>query len=203
MHYTGGGGGARARKDGLNGVWYLKANCKLESVELIESRAPILVQRQSWQRPSAGAGEYRSGLGIERELVLLSNASASALNDRHKIPPWGVFGGQTGACASHTVIRGAERGNFEEMFGTGSPSKFANVELKAGDRLILASGGGGGYGDPLRREPEAVRRDVEEGYVSVEEALCAYGVILPTDTRAIDSKATDALRASKRAARGN
>jgi N-methylhydantoinase B len=97
MHYTGGGGGARATHDGLDGVWWPLANCKLDSVEVLEQRFPLLFESEGWQRPSAGAGRQRGGLGIERRLRLLADARASALNDRHRIAPWGLFGGGDGA----------------------------------------------------------------------------------------------------------
>jgi len=197
MHYTAGGGGARASRDGLDGVWWTLANCKLDSVEIVEQRFPLLLEREGWQRPSAGPGRQRGGLGIERRLLLLDDARASALNDRHKLPPWGLFGGGDGEPCSQRVRRGTREGSFDELFGVGSPSKFANVQLERGDRLVLRSGGGGGYGPPLDHEPDAVVRDVVEGYLDADEAERLYAVVVRGDPGELDAAATADVRAAR------
>lgn len=197
MHYTGGGGGARATSDGLDGVWWTLANCKLESIELVEQRFPLLFEGEGWQRPSAGPGRQRGGLGIERRLVLLDDARVTALNDRHKIAPWGLFGGGDGVPCTQRVRSDGREGRFDELFGVASPSKFANVPLRRGDRLVLASGGGGGYGPPFERDPDAVLRDVREGHVSVGEAERLYGVAVSGDPPALDAEATARLRGGR------
>jgi len=91
--------------------------------------------------------------------------------------------------------------SFQERFGLPSPSKFANVRLHKGDRVRLVSPSGGGYGDPLERDPDAVARDVEQGFVSVATAAQAYAVVVD-EQGAIDRDATDALRTSRRATLG-
>lgn len=196
MNYIGGGNGGRARRDGESGLWWTLANCKLESVEVIENRYPFVVERQAWVEASGGAGRQRGGLGIERELRLLEPATAASLNDRHKTPPWGFAGGGEGACSRQLLRRGGVEGTFEELAGTRSPSKFANVPLRVGDVVTLASGGGGGYGDPFERSPEAVREDVEQGYISARDALLDYGVTIGEDGT-VDEGATLQRRQSR------
>jgi N-methylhydantoinase B/oxoprolinase/acetone carboxylase alpha subunit len=95
-----------------------------------------------------------------------------------KTEPWGVLGGGDGAVGGLWVRRAGngEWRTFVEEFGTMSPSKFSGVTLRAGDQVKILMPGGGGYGDPSARDREAVRRDVEEGFVSEEAARAVYGL---------------------------
>jgi N-methylhydantoinase B/oxoprolinase/acetone carboxylase alpha subunit len=103
--------------------------------------------------------------------------------DRVERGAWGLFGGRPGRCAALLVKRaGADR--FEDFctaFGTVSPSKVSGVVLRKGDVVRIESAGGGGYGDPHDRDPELVRRDVRDGFVSPEEAPRGDGLALPPD----------------------
>jgi N-methylhydantoinase B/oxoprolinase/acetone carboxylase alpha subunit len=103
--------------------------------------------------------------------------TVSALLNRMKTEPWGVLGGGEGAVGGLWVRRAGneEWRTFVEEFGTVSPSKFSGVTLRTGDQVKILMPGGGGYGDPARRERASVRRDVEEGFVSDEVARTVYG----------------------------
>jgi N-methylhydantoinase B/oxoprolinase/acetone carboxylase alpha subunit len=95
-----------------------------------------------------------------------------------KTEPWGVLGGGEGAVGGLWVRRAGndEWRTFVEEFGTMSPSKFSGVTLREGDQVKILMPGGGGYGDPRARDRDAVRRDVEEGFVSAEAARSEYGL---------------------------
>jgi N-methylhydantoinase B/oxoprolinase/acetone carboxylase alpha subunit len=196
MNYMGGGCGARAGKNGLDGYWWTLCNCKNEAVEIIETRFPVLVESVSWYAGSAGAGRTRGGLGLERVLLLRSDAMASSLNDRHTVAPWGLGGGKPGLPSRQLIERDGRPQTFSEAFQVASPSKFDNVPLKAGDRIILSTGGGGGYGDPLEREHACVASDVAAGYISREDAARLYGVIL-LDDGTVDIAATLDVRSAR------
>ena len=123
----------------------------------------------------------RGGLGTRRRMRVEEGAevTASALFDRTKpgFGAWGLDdGGKGGRGAIMVKRRGdAEYRTFSEAYGTVSPSKFTNIRLEAGDEVLIDSPGGGGYGDPLERDRERLRRDVEEGFVSDGAARALYG----------------------------
>jgi N-methylhydantoinase B/oxoprolinase/acetone carboxylase alpha subunit len=122
--------------------------------------------------------------------------TVSALFDRAKNAPWGLFGGLGGERAMLLVrLAGSERfQTFSQAFGTISDSKFANVRLHRGDTIVLRSPSGGGYGPPHERPVEKVLDDVRNGFVSVEAARDAYGVVID-ELGAVDGAATAELRA--------
>ena len=105
---------------------------------------------------------------------LLTPATFFSFIEKGKTPHWGIFGGKDGL-RNYALIQSKEKGEFEVL-------KHPGVELQADDRVIVTAGGGGGYGDPLERDPEAVRRDVIQGYVSIEHARLDYGVVLAPNT---------------------
>jgi N-methylhydantoinase B/oxoprolinase/acetone carboxylase alpha subunit len=108
-----------------------------------------------------------------------AEVTANAVLDRTK-PGFGAWGLDGGGLGGPAAIRVKRRGDtefrtFSEVFGTASPSKFTNVELHEGDEVLIESPGGGGYGDPHERDPERVREDVAQGFVSPESARALYG----------------------------
>jgi N-methylhydantoinase B len=132
---------------------------------------------------------------MRREIRLLdAEASYSVLSDRAVIPPYGVLGG--GPAQPYRVL--LQRGEQALEFPT--PGKVTGFPLREQDLVRMHSGGGGGYGDPLRRDPERVRADVDYGVVSPERARAGYGVVL-TPAGEVDAAATAALRAELDAAR--
>jgi N-methylhydantoinase B/oxoprolinase/acetone carboxylase alpha subunit len=200
-HYEGNGWGGRATTDGNSAQVVPHANCRNTPVEIFETRWPWVHDRYALIADSAGPGRQRGGLGIERIMeVGDTTITVSALAARAIRAPWGVFGGGDGSKTHIELQRPDESGfaSFQEHYGLASPSKFSNIRLEPGDRVRLVSPSGGGYGDPLERNPVDVGRDVREGFVSIESAGTQYGVVIGDDGSA-DAAATDALRAEMRA----
>ena len=151
---------------------------------------PLLVERCELRADSGGEGARRGGLGMHREIrVLGEEGSYSVLSDRAAIPPFGVGGGTS----SRTYRVAVRRYGSENVFPT--PGKVTGHPVRRDDVVIMESGGGGGYGDPLERDPEAVRADVREGFVSAERAREGYGVVLDAAGE-VDEEATAAARES-------
>jgi N-methylhydantoinase B len=187
-----GGAGARATKDGASAITVNQSNAMIAPVEIIESEFPTRVLRFELIEDSGGAGEFRGGLGIRREYLNLEDARFSIRSMKHIIPPNGCAGGRPGRTGSLWV-------NPESKEAKQLPTRYADYPLKAGDIFRLDTPGGGGYGDPHRREPAQVLADVREGCVSAAGAECDYGIALRSDedTIVLDGKATEALRARK------
>ena len=167
----------------------------VQTAESIENEMPLLVERCELRTDSGGPGASRGGLGMRREVRLLDDeGSYSVLSDRAVIPPFGVLGGGSAAPYIVSVVRdGVETG-----FST--PGKVTGHAIRRDDTVVMRSAGGGGYGDPLTRNPVSVRRDVSEGLVSRTCAADVYGVVLDDDGE-IDTAASDAAREALAAAR--
>jgi N-methylhydantoinase B len=133
-----GGMGARPSKDGVSGVHTHMTNSLNTPAEALEHAYPIRVTRYSLREKSGGAGKYRGGDGIVREVELLSDAQVTLLADRRSRGPYGLYGGQDGAAGKTTVIR---KGGKEELL----PGK-CSVRLNKGDRIRIETSGGGGWG---------------------------------------------------------
>ncbi|HEY7034872.1 MAG TPA: hydantoinase B/oxoprolinase family protein [Thermomicrobiales bacterium] len=168
MEVVGGGWGACAEADGADVVDCPLANCSNIPVESLETEYPFLqIEVYGLNRGSAGAGRRRGGLGVRRVYRILDdNVTLNCYSDRFRIRPWGLFGGQLGAPTRYLVERDGEL--------IPVPSK-ASIPLQKGDRLIVETAGGGGYGPPAERDPLAVAEDVANGFLSAEEAREAYG----------------------------
>jgi N-methylhydantoinase B/oxoprolinase/acetone carboxylase alpha subunit len=176
------------------------SNCKNESMEVWEQRYPVRFNRYELIHDSAGPGMWRGGLGVTRELQLLLPTVLTANADRHRLPPPGLLGGGDGSVNRFSIIRDGRDRTFSELFDTPSPSKFTNIQVQAGDVLAVTQGGGGGYGDPLQRDPDMVSRDVKDGYVSADRVAAAYGVVLGAGDGRADQSATTQLRMQQRKA---
>jgi N-methylhydantoinase B len=180
FHFEGVGWGGRHGKDGNNMVVTINGNCRNTPVEVFETRYPAFrIDSYRLVRDSGGPGEFRGGLGGERILtVTVPEVTVSALLNRMKTEPWGVLGGGTGAVGGLWVRRAGQEewSTFVEEFGTMSPSKFSGVILHEGDQVKILMPGGGGYGDPLERNLERVRRDIAEGFISEAAAIRDYGL---------------------------
>jgi N-methylhydantoinase B len=187
---VGGGAGARASRDGASGTTVNQTNAKIAPVEIIESEFPTRVLRFELIRDSGGAGEFRGGLGIRREYLNLAEARFSIRSAKHVIAPNGFAGGADGRTGDIWINPDTDKAKR-------LPTRYADYLLQAGDIFRLDTPGGGGYGDPLRRDPERVLRDVREGEVSVEAAAVLYGVVITgrTGAWAVDSTATAERRA--------
>jgi len=185
MDITEGSYGGRFGKDGLDCVDTLYANTRNNPVEDIESHYPLRVTRYEMRENSFGAGTWRGGAGSIRELMFLSPGHASVEGDGHRHAPWGLFGGREGSCGELVL-------NSKSVERT-LPAMISNLSLQAGDTIRTVSPCGGGYGDPLKREPAAVLDDVLEGLLTRESALRDYAVVI-TDQNSIDEDATYARR---------
>jgi NAD(P)-dependent dehydrogenase (short-subunit alcohol dehydrogenase family) len=160
--------------------------------EYLERYYPLRIERYTSVIDSGGAGLHRGGNGVEVAYRFLRSGDVSIHDDRWFTHPWGANGGQPGS-RSTKILERAD-GSREVL-----PSKCDNVFVEAGDLLRYITWGGGGWGDPLERDPELVAREVARGLVSVEGAR-SYGVVL-SDAGDVDDRATEQLRAEIRAER--
>jgi len=193
---VGGGAGARASRDGASGTTVNQTNAKIAPVEIIESEFPTRVLRFELIRDSGGAGAFRGGLGIRREYLNLAEARFSIRSAKHVIAPNGFAGGADGRTGDIWI--NPDGGTAKRL-----PTRYADYPLQAGDVFRLDTPGGGGYGDPLARDPERVLRDVREGDVSIAAAAERYGVVVKqaTDVLAVDQTGTAERRARMNAER--
>ena len=177
-------------KDGLDGHPGPMTSLANTPVELLEAEQPVRIDRYGFVPDTGGAGRYRGGLATVRDYRLLAEATLQVRSDRRKFPPYGLDGGRPGTPAAGILNPDGER---REM-----PSKFI-LSARPGDVFRMVLAGGGGYGDPLERDPERVAEDVREEKLSFGYARREYAVVLDPDTFVVDAEATAALR---RAARG-
>ena len=189
VFFSGGGMGARPESDGLSATAF-PSGIRGVPAEVIESISPVVMHKRELRPDSEGAGRHRGGFGQEMELGVRGEDGGpswnlSAMYDRTRFPAPGMLGGGDGAAGSVGTASGE----------TLHPKR--QQRIPAGERLVLKLPGGGGYGDPLERDPELVRRDVEDGLVSPSAPLEAYGVVL-TDAEhgfVVDEEATARSRA--------
>ena len=190
----GGGWGAKMSEDGVSATVCMNDGDTHNSpTEQLESKYPVLVERYCLRTDSAGAGRNRGGLGAEMVVQALTPFAVTTRIDRMHCKPWGLHGGKDAAGNS---IGLRKSGQWE----TDMPNaKVFGVRLRHGDAYMMQSGGGGGFGSPLERDPSLVAYDVQEGYVSAEAARADYGVVVSADG-VLDLAATEALRAEMVAA---
>jgi len=187
---SGGGYGGNADHDGLSNGCSTIGISKAPPVEIMEQAFPVLYERYQLREGSGGAGEQRGGFGLEYEVRLRrGQARASFVMDHGRYGPQGVMGGADGAPNEVTVWQGERSYTPEHL------SKEQDIPLTAGDRVHVKTPGGGGYGDPMRRDPALVAEDVRLGRYSAEQAREMFGVALTAPDLAIDEDATRQLRA--------
>lgn len=168
----GGGWGATRDHDGLDATFGLMANCYDTPIEALELEYPLRVERYELIADSGGAGTYRGGLGLVREVRYLSGeGSFTNRSDGQKFPPLGVLGGAAGGTSRQRLVRAD--GRVEKL-----PSKATNLTIAAGDLVCMETAGGGGYGPPSARDPDAVLADVLDGKVSIAAARATYGATI-------------------------
>jgi N-methylhydantoinase B len=168
--FYGGGHGGSSTSDGLNHGNAPISTATIPPMEILEAAYPVMFRKWALRPDSGGAGEHRGGLGAIYEIELLEEeAEAFLFGERGRFPPRGVAGGGTGAL---------NRFSYEQAEGWQTPplaSKMRGIRLRKGQAVRLETPGGGGYGPPTARAPEAVARDVALGYLSPEAADAAYG----------------------------
>ena len=188
--------GATSAHDGQQGVPHMGANQSNVSVEMIESEYPIRINEYGMLADTGGAGRYRGGLGLVREYEILSDeAILNVRSDKRRFPPHGLFGGRAGSSSWNYV----NPGRSDRVL----PVLMTEVEkLRCGDVFRHEMSGGGGYGNPLERDPKNVLRDVIEEKVTREHAEREYGVVLVESEGpgawALDLQATEQLRGQMR-----
>jgi N-methylhydantoinase B len=179
--------GASAKQDGVSlihgtlGVGQFRPG----PIEIHETEFPMRVLRFDVRSDSGGPGKFRGGLGCTREYQLLEDAAVRVRGKgemRSKFPPWGVLGGKAARTGAYFI-------NGEELAET-----VREAPMKPGDVVRVNMNAGGGYGDPLERDPESVLGDVLDGYVSIHGARDDYGVVIDPDKLIVDAAATQARR---------
>lgn len=191
----GGGQGALHNQDGMDGVHTHMTNTRNAPVEVIESTYPFQIERYGLVPDSEGAGEYRGGMGMTREIIMKGDETKFSLSaDRRTIHPWGVLGGLSSETSDCVVV--SKTGERRRL-----PSKVTTTLVKD-DKVIIITPGGGGWGDPRKRDPEAVRRDVEAELITPQRARDLYGVIIDSITGQVDEPATCQLRGEMRCTAG-
>ena len=186
-----GGWGAAVDRDGESGLVAAgDGETYIMPVEVCETRFPILVDQFTFNCPEpAGVGRFRGGLGLVRDYrILCPEAHLTATFGRHKYPPWGAGGGGDGSPNAVEII---PAGAAHPALRRG---KLAHYPLHRGDVVRLITGVGGGYGDPLERDPAAVREDVLNELLSAGQAEEIYGVVVDPDTLELDWDATRVVR---------
>jgi N-methylhydantoinase B len=161
-----GGYGGRADRDGAEALSPVM-NCANVPVEVHETNNPVRVRRLELITDSAGAGQFRGGAGLRKDIELLcDDATLSLLGERHKFQPYGLLGGKAGVAARTVLLRDG----VETELGSKQVTR-----LRRGDMVSFRLSGAGGYGDPRRRDPQHVRRDLRNGYISTAAARDDYG----------------------------
>jgi N-methylhydantoinase B len=199
-HFEGGGWGGRSFADGNNALIVPNGNCRNTPVEVFETRYPFLTHSYRLVPDSPGPGTHRGGLGTQRIIEVLPPAevTVSAVFERMRVSPWGLFGGGP---ANHSAILVKKRGDttfrtFKEVYHTISPAKFVNCIVSPGDQILLQAPGGGGYGDPHQRPADLVVRDVNQGFISAAAGRDLYGVAVRKSNGhyELDAEGTAVLR---------
>lgn len=192
--FFGGGHGAHGGGDGLNHGNAPISTATIPPLEILEAAYPVRFTQWALRPDSGGPGRYRGGLGAVYEIALLEkSADVFLFGERGKYAPRGVVDG--GEAAANRFV-------YEQADGEHSPpmvSKMVGIHITEGQKVRLETPGGGGYGEPATRDPEAVARDVRLGYVTPEKATSDYRVAI-ADDGTIDRSATLKLRSREAAA---
>jgi N-methylhydantoinase B len=167
QNIIGGGWGGRPFEDGVSSaVSMCQGDVKNTPIELQELYYPLLYECHTFRADSGGAGKFRGGLGVEVKVKPLTEFFLSRNTDRIQCPPWGLGGGGEGAVNETLIQRNGEK---EKL-----PGKFSHLLVRRGETVTFFTAGGGGYGNPSERDGEALRRDIDLGYVSGAQAEAQY-----------------------------
>jgi N-methylhydantoinase B len=183
----GGGAGARPTKDGRDGQDSHLARFKNTPIEAVELEYPVRILRYEFIPDSGGAGKYRGGLTVRRDIeVLTDNVSLARYGDRQRFGPFGLFGGKEGSKGK--FILNPDTSEERQL-----KSKGLDV-LNTGDVVSLRLPGAGGYGDPLERDSDLLLQDLRDSKVTLESAREDYRVVVDSETLRVDEEATRKLR---------
>jgi N-methylhydantoinase B len=180
------GFGGHAADDGEDGIMHItEPGCRNLPVEVVETKAPLLIDSYGLRQDSGGPGEHRGGLGTSRRYRFLAESTVVTLVKKTKTRPWGMAGGSDGESCHVILWPGTGRQRITGM---------SYETMAPGEGLINCAGGGGGWGDPFKRDPQRVLADVRDERVSIDSAREHYGVAVDSETMMVDTRATDALR---------
>ena len=193
VEFTCGAWGARPWADGLNGNSHMFANQSAPSAEIVEVEQPVSILSYEFVTDRAGAGKFRGGVPFRRDYRFNeAEATLSFRSDRKTHRPFGLYGGSPGQPSENFLNPSGENRPL--------PSK-PTMQVKRGDVFRHVHPGGGGWGDPLDRDPAAVLKDVRNEFLTAAKALIDYGVVIDTARWSIDRAATrlrqDAIRSSR------
>jgi N-methylhydantoinase B len=189
-----GGFGGRHGIDGVDAIHTHMTNTMNTPIEAVEGIYPLRFLTYALRMDSGGPGKWRGGVGVERSWMLLApSATLSILAERTIIPPWGLYDGKPGGKGRYLIVKP----DGEETI---LKSK-CTIKIRNGDILVVRTPGGGGYGDPLERDPESVLIDIINDLVSLDSAKNDYGVIIKPKTMSIDLEETKKLRENEKNAR--
>jgi N-methylhydantoinase B/oxoprolinase/acetone carboxylase alpha subunit len=195
------GWGGRSFADGNDAVNGITGNCPHIPIEVFEYRFPWHVEEFKLVDGSGGPGKFRGGLSLSKT-VRCTNTSMtfSYMSDRQKVAPWGIHGGHSGAKAELFIKpSGGEKWlTIVEAFNKVSPSKFANVPIHPGDRIRISSPAGGGWGPPEQRDPDLVREDLLDGFITEEQARTVYKAPTSADVASRRRSSTGSVTALTR-----
>jgi N-methylhydantoinase B len=190
--FTGGGYGGSLRSDGISNGCSTIGISKMPPIEVMEQYYPVLFEEFALNEGSGGAGEQRGGFGVNYAIRLQRGAArASMVMDHGRTGPIGALGGSDGGLNQVAVERP------QGIYRPPHLSKDQDIELAPGDVVRVSTPGGGGYGDPLRRDPAKVAQDFSRGYYTRAQAEALYGVALDA-AGAVDSGRTEQLRSQRR-----
>jgi len=179
------GRGAKHNEDGADAHQTHMTNTANAPIEIIELEHPLQIDKYALVQDSGGAGEFRGGLGLTREITCLTPMTISARQMRPNIKPYGLFGGKGGGTDLCGVI--LPDGRIVQICKNAKP----------GYKTIIKSSGGGGWGDPFKRNIKKVEWDVLNGYISLNSAKEDYGCIIDPKTYKVDLKKTKEYKKSK------
>jgi N-methylhydantoinase B len=194
LNMMGGGWGGRPDGDGPSAVVSIcQGDVRNTPIELLELRYPLFFEHFSLRTDSGGAGRFRGGLGVELSVRSRYPAAVNFNLERTKCAPWGLQGGMPG-----TVCEARVQHKPDSPWD--SVTKKTRYPIAPESLVIFRTAGGGGWGDPLERDPELVARDIREGYIT-EKSAADFGVVWNPTTKAVDVRATETLRNRLRAER--
>ena len=188
---SGGGYGGSEEGDGLSNGCSTIGISKTTPIEVVEQRYPVLIEQYALHEGSGGAGAQRGGFGVNYTVkIRRGEARASFVMDHGRYGPQGVLGGRDGGPNKVRIQRDGQPDYIPPHL-----SKDQGIQVKEGDRVHVSTPGGGGFGDPLRREPQAVWQDLMRGYYTIGEAEELFGVVVADGK--VDEAGTAKLRVSR------
>ena len=189
--HPGGGWGAKFDEDGVSATVALNDGDTHNSpIEATEAKSPIIVEERALRQDSAGPGKFRGGLGVTQRVHVRKPATIDSRMERTICAPWGLHGGDSALANRIAILRNDDT---TQKFPTG---KIRPTDLAAGEGFLIETAGGGGFWNPLERDPQRVLADVRSGYVSLEAARRDYGAVIHQHGRRfeLDHKGTEELR---------